>query len=210
MLGPLLFVLYINDLPEVMENGSEVCLYADDTKVFRNIRSQDDMEKLQRDLDCMRRWSEKWLLFFHPKKCKFMRLGNYDERHNGYKMSEQLDEVSSEKDIGVVIDNKLSFSDHLAEKINKANRIVGLIRRTFVALDEEIFRCLYVALVRPHLEYANQIWAPYLVKGIEAVENVQRRASKLVPALKNLIGYTKKDFISWDCQHWLIEEQEET
>ena len=134
----------------------------------------------------MKRWSEKWLLFFHPEKCKFMRLGNYEERQNGYKMREQLEEVSSEKDIGVVIDNKLSFSDHLAEKINKANKVVGLIRRTFVALDEEIFRCLYVAMVRPHLEYANQIWAPYLVKDIEAVENVQRRASKLVPSLKDL------------------------
>ena len=86
----------------------------------------------------------------------------------------------------MVIDNKLGFSEHLAEKINKANRIVGLIRRTFVALDEEIFKCLYVAMVRPHLEYANQIWAPFLIKDIEAVENVQRRASKLVPSLKNL------------------------
>ena len=115
-----------------------------------------------------------------------MRLGNYDEGHNGYKMSEQLDEVSSEKDIGMVIDNRLSFSDQLADKTNKANKIVGLIRRIFVALDEEIFRCLYVALVRPHLEYANQIWATCLVKDIEAVENVQRRARKLAPALKNL------------------------
>ena len=97
-----------------------------------------------------------------------------------------MQEVPSEKDIGVVIDNMLNFSDHLAEKINKANKIVGLIRRTFVALDEEIFRCLYVALVRPQLKYANQIWSPYLVKDIEAVENVQRRASKLVPTLKNL------------------------
>ena len=134
----------------------------------------------------MRKWSEKWLLFFHPEKCKFMRLGSYDQRHNGYKMGEQLEEVSSEKDIGVVIDNKLGFSEHLAEKVNKANRIVGLIRKTFVALDEEIFKCLYVAMVRPHLEYANQIWAPFLIKDLKAVENVQRRASKLVPTLKNL------------------------
>lgn len=101
-------------------------------------------------------------------------------------MIEEMTEVNSEKDIGVVIDNKLNFSDHLAEKINKANKMVGLIRRTFVSLDEEIFKYLYVALVRPHLEYANQVWAPYLIKDIDAVENVQRRASKRVPALKNL------------------------
>ena len=186
VLGPLLFVLYINDLPEELNNGSEVYLYADDTKVYRHIKGQGDMEQLQEDINCMRKWSEKWLLLFHPKKCKFMRMGNYENRHDGYEMYEPLEEVAAEKDIGVIIDNKLSFSDHLAEKINKANRIMGLIRRTFIAMDEDIFRCLWVALVRPHLEYANQVWAPYLVKDVEAIENVQRRATKLIPTLKSL------------------------
>lgn len=115
-----------------------------------------------------------------------MRIGNYDNRHDGYYMGEPLEEVTSEKDIGVIIDNKLNFTENMADKINKANKIVRLIRRTFIALDEEILKALWVALARPHLEYANQVWAPYLVKDVDAIENVQRRATKLVPSLKNL------------------------
>ena len=101
-------------------------------------------------------------------------------------MYEDIERTEAEKDIGVVIDNKLAFSDHLAEKINKANKIVGLIRRTFVHLEPEIFKILFTALVKPHLEYENQVWFPHLVKDIEAVEYVQRRATKLVPCLKDL------------------------
>ena len=104
-----------------------MCIYADDTKVYRNIKDQRDMEQLQKDITCMKKWSENWLLLFHPKKCKFMRIGNYENRHDGYDVGEPLEEVTSEKDIGVIIDNELSFSNHLAEKINKANKMVGLI-----------------------------------------------------------------------------------
>ena len=75
VLGPLLFVLYINDLPGVMKNGSEVYMYADDTKVYRQIKNQNDVNQLQEDIECMKKWSEKWLLLFHPKKCKYMRIG---------------------------------------------------------------------------------------------------------------------------------------
>ena len=81
---------------------------------------------------------------------------------------------------------KLSCADHQAEKVNKANKLVGLIRRTFVALDAEIFKVLFKSLVRSHVEYANQVWSPHLVKDIEMVENVQRRATRMVPELKGL------------------------
>ncbi|XP_068237336.1 uncharacterized protein [Palaemon carinicauda] len=84
----------------------------------------------------------------------------------------------------VVIDDKLTFADHLGEKIEKANKIVGLIRRTFVHLEPATFKPLFTSLVRPYLEYANQVWCPHLTKDINAIENVQRRASKLVPCLK--------------------------
>lgn len=100
VLRPLLFVLYINDMPEEVNNGSEIYLYADDTRVYRHIKNQRDMEHLQMDISCMRKWSEKWLLFFHPKKCKYMRIGNYENRHDGYDMGEPLQEVTTEKTSG--------------------------------------------------------------------------------------------------------------
>ena len=92
----------------------------------------------------------------------------------------------NEKDIGVIIDCELSFDKHIAEKVNKTTKIVNIIRRSFMYLDEEIFLNLYKALVRPHLEYANQIWAPRLQRQIDSIENVQKRATKLLPGYDNL------------------------
>ena len=185
VLGPLLFVLFINDLPEAVRNGSDVFLYADDTKIYRKIEDSEDLSKLQEDLDELYHWTEKWLLSFHPEKSKCMRLGRTIVENKEYHLCNPIKTTDKEKDIGVVMDNKLAFSDHLSEKINKANRIVGLIRRSFVNLVPEVFKPLFTALVRPHLEYANQVWNPHLVKDIEAVENVQRRATKMIPQLKN-------------------------
>ena len=154
--------------------------------MYRQIKNQNDVKQLQEDIDCMKKWCERWLLSFHPKKWKYLRIGNCEAGNEEYSMSEKIKEIISEKDIRVVIDSKLDFSDHLTEKMNKANRLEGLIRRTFVSLDEEIFKYLFVLIVILHLEYANQVWAPYLIKDIEAVENVERRASKLIPTLKDL------------------------
>ncbi len=133
----------------------------------------------------MNEWSKKWLLKFHPRKCSVMRIGKKNTDRYQYTMDESLKQVRVEKDLGLIIDENLNFREHFTEKINKANRIVGLIIRTFVALDEKIFRSLFVALVRPHLEFANQVWSPYKRKNVDVIEGVQRRATKLVPGLKN-------------------------
>ena len=98
----------------------------------------------------------------------------------------ELQNSDGEKDIGVLVDDHLSFSQHIQQKINKANSIMGLIRRTFTYLNEHNFRYLFQALVRPHLEYAAAVWSPYKQKDIDNLENVQRRATKQIPSLKNL------------------------
>ncbi|KAK4316380.1 hypothetical protein Pmani_012459 [Petrolisthes manimaculis] len=142
-----------NEEGRAVKNGSEVFLYADDTKIFRKIGNAEDHTKLQEDLDELRRWTEKWLLSFHPDKSRYMRLGRTTVEDQEYSLQNPIQRSDQEKD---VIDDTLTFSDHLAEKINKANRIVGLVRRTFTNLEPETFKPLFTALVRPHLEYANQ------------------------------------------------------
>jgi hypothetical protein len=97
-----------------------------------------------------------------------------------------LKHEDSEKDLGVTTDKKLNFREHMDNKIKKANSIVGLIRRSFRFLDEKMFKKLYVALERPHLEYAQSAWSPQYEGDIQLLEGVQRRATKLVPSLKNL------------------------
>ena len=185
VLGPILFILYINDLPDVIKNGSQVYLFADDTKIYRQVKDETDHQKLQEDLDSLVGWSKKWMLKFHPQKCKVLEVGIKAKENHVYNIDgTNLSHVSSEKDIGVTIDHNLTFLDHISDKINKSNKIVGTIRRTFKHLTHIMFSKLFKALVRPHLEYANPVWSPYLKKDIIAVENVQRRATKLLPGLK--------------------------
>ena len=187
VLGPLLFVLYINDLLDnISSNG---LMYADDTKIFRHISSRNDAEALQSDIRKLEEWTEKWLLRFHPDKCHVLSLGKIENtKHtHRYRICEQeMEHVFEEKDLGVTFDSDMSFSEHIANKVNKANSITGLIRRSFTFLDCESFTKLYCAMVRPHLEYGQSIWSPHLMRDIDAIENVQIRATKLVDGLGNL------------------------
>ena len=91
-----------------------------------------------------------------------------------------------EKDIGVTIDDQLEFESHISEKINKANKMFGLLRRSFNYLDIKTFTCLYKTMVRTHLDYASSVWSPYKIKHIEMIENVQRRCTRKLPYLKDL------------------------
>jgi hypothetical protein len=95
-------------------------------------------------------------------------------------------DCETEKDIGVTIDAKLNFEKHIQTQVNKANQIVGIIRKSFKYLDFKTFCLLFKSLVRPILEYASSVWNPYKTKDIEAIENVQRRATKMLPDMKNL------------------------
>ena len=116
-----------------------------------------------------------------------MTVGNNVDHQHAYSTNAdyKLKAVSEEKDIGVIIDQKLTFSNHLAAKISKANQVLGLIWRVFEHKEPTTLVQLYKALVRPHLEYANQVWAPHLKKDIEALENVQRRATRMIPGYKD-------------------------
>ena len=187
VLGPLLFVVYINDLPEVVK--SNVLLFADDTKIFREVCSQNDALLLQEDIDSLTQWSDKWLLRFNIDKCNVLTLGRFDNIRYTHRYSlygEELEHVFEEKDLGVIVDMELSFEEHISTKIKKANGIMGLIRRTFSYLDCDMFKRLYTTFVRPHLEYAQSAWSPHLRKYIKQLDNVQIRATKLVDGMKHL------------------------
>ena len=98
----------------------------------------------------------------------------------------EVEEVEVEKDLGVEVDNKLKFSNHIQSKVNKANKVLGCLKYTFKNLNKEVFTLLYKALVRPHLEYASCVWSPSLKRDQDAIERIQRRATKLVPELRDL------------------------
>lgn len=135
-------------------------------------------------------WSNKWQLRFNAEKCKCMHLGRNNPQFQYY-MSDNdkscnIENITQEKDLGVVFDNELKFNEHIAQKVKKANHALGMIRNTFTVLDKDVFLPLYKSFVRPHLEYASVVWSPLYKKDIISIENVQRRATKIIPGFKDM------------------------
>ena len=185
ILGPVLFTIFINDLPD--EVLSTCKIFADDTKIYSDAHNN---RALQNDLYKLQEWSDKWNLYFNVSKCKVMHIGNKNPNNTYYmkieKTSQRIEDCQSEKDLGITFDNKLTFDRHIDATINKANQMLGVIKRTFDYLDKDIFLKLYKALVRSHLEYGNIIWHPYLKRQSIAIERVQRRATKLLKECKSM------------------------
>jgi len=184
VLGPLLFVIFINDMPEGIL--SQIMMFADDTKLFREIVHEDDHNTLQKDLDLLSNWSKDWKLKFHPEKCFIMHLGRSNPKADYHLNGHILHKSTIEKDLGILVDDKLRFEDHIISKISKARQMWGMIRRSFIYIDCEMFTYLFKSLVRPHLEYANNIWSPQTKGLIKDIESVQRQATKQVPGLEKL------------------------
>jgi hypothetical protein len=184
VLGPLFFIIYINDLPEVVHN--HIALFADDAKLFAPVMDDQDQHSMQRDLTELINWSNHWLINFNENKCKVMHLGSNNLCSNYNMDNTELQCTDKERDLGIIVDNRLKLDAHTESQINKASSKLAVIRRSFNYLEPDTFCTLYKSLVRPHLEYCNAITYPRLERQITDLENVQRRATKLVPSLKNL------------------------
>jgi hypothetical protein len=186
VLGPVLFVIFINDLPE--EVLSTILLYADDAKIYRNVKQLMDQVILQTDLHNMSIWADRWLQKFHPDKLKLIPISRKrDTTERVYFVGNDRVECSEkEKDLGVWIDDKLKFQDHISTKVKVANKMMGAVRRTFRFLDERMFCLLYKAMVRPHVETSATVWSPYLQYQVDQLEGVQKRATKMLPVIKDM------------------------
>ena len=158
-------MIYINDLLDIL--SSDGFLFADDTKILREILRKEDSLALQSDINKLEEWTKKWLLKFNTSKCHVLTLGKLENIRYVYRYSiagEELEHVFSEKDLGVIIDSDLTFEEHITTKIKKANQMMGLVRRSFTFLDGNTFTRLYTTIVRPHLEYGQAVWSPHLKK----------------------------------------------
>jgi ribonuclease P/MRP protein subunit RPP40 len=187
VLGPLLFIIYINDLAFACDSGSHIYLYADDAKIFNHAAKDDKRCALQKDLDKLNEWIKKWLLKLNINKCKIVSYGRSINLDAKYKIDNtELERVESFKDLGVTFDQKLTFSIHIDEKVNKAYSMLGVIKRNFQFQSVNPFLLIYKSMVRSHLEYANTVWCPHRILDIERLEKVQMRATKLIKAIRHL------------------------
>ena len=180
VLGPLLFIVFFNDLPKRVD--STMLIFADDIKIYGRTDFPVDEDKLREDLNAMVETSKQWHLPFHPDKAKMKHVGKSRAQCILYSLGNGTEApltVTEEKDLGMAFDSSLKFEVHIAGKVKKANRTLGIIRRTFRFLDD------FCSLVRPHLEYASSLWSPRLVKLTTMVENVQKRATRLLKNSEN-------------------------
>ena len=184
VLGHILFLIYINDLDDSIT--SNVLKFADDTKLFRKVNTDGDKQHLQNDLDRLVKWSEKWQMLFNFGKCKCLHTGHRNLNVN-YKMGDTvLGTTVKEKDLGVTISADMKVSEQCGIAASKGNQMLGLIRRNITYKGKKLIIPLYKAIVRPHLEYCIQAWRPYRKKDIDTLERIQRRATKMIPELRDL------------------------
>ena len=178
VLGPCLFLFYINDLPETLV--CNVRLFADDTVVYLAIGQQSDANILQQDLYKLEAWGEEWGMEFHPQKCVVL---NFTRKKKPLQCKymlhgHTLESVKEAKYLGVTFQQDMSFNTHIDNITAKASRTLGFLRRNLQINSPRLKETAYKALVRPTLEYAPTIWDPYTQKGTKQLEKVQRRAAR--------------------------------
>ena len=188
VLGPILFVCYINDMPEVVK--ALLYLYADDAKLMREVNEDTEVRYLQEDMGELQLWTDESLLRYNSAKCKVLHLGSRNMRGryfvNVKEEAQELTPSDLEKDLGVWVDEGLKFDKHINKTVTRANQILGLINRTFSYKDINVIKKLYTSLVRPHLEYCNVVWSPRYKKDVQIIETVQKRATRMIRDIRDL------------------------
>ena len=151
VLGPILFLVYINDLDCGIKNW--ILKFADDTKLFGRISNTADSDELQEDLSKLVQWSSEWQMLFNVDKCNVMHISKKPAQREYQMNGRTLNVVQQEKDLGVLLSNNLKVSAQCQQACSKALRILGMINRTIVYRHTDILLKLYKSMVRPHLEY---------------------------------------------------------
>ena len=189
VLGPLLFLVYINDISAVI-TSSEISLFADDALLYENVKSIQDKRDLQKDLDRIIEWEQAWSMQFNADKCKVIRITNKRKITEGtYSIhGYNLELVKTAKYLGVILDDKLTFKQHITTTAAKAQNCRHFLQRNLQKCSKEVKLQSYKTFIRPIVEYASTVWDPVGNQSLTyQLESVQRKS------------------VRWICNQWSYE-----
>ena len=180
VLGPLLFLCHINDLPQRVK--SQVRLFADDCLLYRQIHSITDQILLQQDLIALEAWAKEWGMRFNASKCYLMSIHRSKKPHTyRYKLDDHLlEQVEENPYLGVTIHESLKWESHINKISSKANSVLGFIKRNLKYANQGLKETAYISLVRSVLEFSSTVWDPFYKKDIDKLERIQRRAARFI------------------------------
>ena len=181
VIAALCFLIFINDLPATIKN-SFAGIFCDDTLIAKEIQKEEDTEELQKDLKCVENWTETWGMKFNVIKCYKLTVTNRRRPilKQYYLNNMVIKKKDSIKYLGITIDNKITFKEHIAETCKKAQTVLNMIRRNLYFAPRKVKEKACLATVRPILEFASICWSPNCLNLKKKLEIVQNNCAKFV------------------------------
>jgi hypothetical protein len=181
VLGPVLFLAFINDLPKAVPNA-RVRLFADDCVMYKSVSTEADCKSLQDDIHLLEQWEDKWCMSFNASKCNVITITRKRKKlHHPYILHNQpLEYTNSATYLGIELSSDLTWKKQIDKTCAKANKQLAFLRRNLQINNTKVKETAYKGLVRPVVEYCASVWDPYQAKYIKQVEMVQRRAARYV------------------------------
>lgn len=194
VLGPSLFLVYVNDMGDSLQHSS-ISLFADDALIYRPINNNSDTSFFQQDLLALEKWADDWNMVFNVNKCQvvlFDRGGKISSNSVSYTLyGVPLEVVESFRYLGVHVSNDFSWDMHINSITSAAYRRLGMIKRVLYGAPRNVKKIAYMALCRPVMEFASEVWDPYLVRQQTQLENIQRRAVRFIAGLRGVESVTE-------------------
>ena len=190
VLGPILFIIFINDITSCAQNIDCIKIFADDAKSGNTVDTSEKRDALQQCVNHMFQWSQTWQMKFNAQKCKVLHVGHSNIKHQYSLNGEPLTSEIKETDVGVDICANLKPSSQCSKAARTATQVLWQVARSFHYRDKFTFVKIYKTYVRPHVEFASPCWNPWLEGDIHAIERVQEQFVRMVSGLN---GSTYKE-----------------